>query len=146
MMVENDDSTSIESTATATNESACSRHIEKDKGLEMHGTENETSPAGNEILLPAVDGQDKSLSMLTETYVDNNGMLSIIQKSMIANWAEENFQRANKIMTCAEAANHEKLPHALCCAMKIKNEAWSIVGSEAIRKSRSVMSDKLSLH
>jgi hypothetical protein len=81
MMVENDDSTSVESTATATNESAC-RHIEKDNGLEMHGTENETAPAGNEILLSAVDDQDKSLSMLTETYVDNNGMLSIIQKSM----------------------------------------------------------------
>jgi hypothetical protein len=71
MMVENDDSTSIESTATATNESACCRHIEKDNGLEMHGTEDETSPAGNEILLPAVDGQDKSLSMLTGTVTDN---------------------------------------------------------------------------
>jgi hypothetical protein len=71
MMVEIEDSTSIESTATATNDSAC-RHIEKDNGLEMHGTEDETSPAGNEILLPAVDGQDKRLSMLTVRTVTDN--------------------------------------------------------------------------
>jgi hypothetical protein len=142
--VEKDDS-SVESTATTTNESD-GRHREKENVLEMHGTEDKTSPAGIEILLPTVDGQEKSLSMLTETNVDDNGTLSIIQKTMIANWAEENFLRANKIMTYEEATNHEKLPDALCRAMKIKKEAWLIVGSEAIRKLRSVMSDKLSLH
>jgi hypothetical protein len=137
---------SIDDTASRTTaETNTSRKEDEGDGLEEHRT-GETSPAGNEILVPDKDGQEKSLSALSETNVDKNGTLSIIQKSMIANWAEEHFLRANKIMTYEEAAKHEKLPDALCLAMNIRKEEWSIVGSEAIRKLRSVMSDKLSVH
>jgi hypothetical protein len=78
--------------------------------------------------------------------VAKDGKLSIIQKSKLMNWAEEHFLRRNKIMMFEEAANDAQLHKAACKAMELKENDWAIVGMEAIRKLRSAMSDRVSIH
>jgi hypothetical protein len=51
------------------------------------------------------------------------------------NWAEEQFLRANKIMTLEEATKDVKLHKATSKAMELEDGDWAIVGSEAIKNS-----------
>jgi hypothetical protein len=78
--------------------------------------------------------------------VAKDGKLTIIQKSKLMNWAEEHFLRWNKIMTFEEAANNAQLHKAACMAMDLEESDWAFVGPEAIKKLRSAMSDRVSLH
>jgi hypothetical protein len=78
--------------------------------------------------------------------VAKDGKLSIIQKSKLMNWAEEHFLRRNKIMMFEEAANDAQLHKAACKAMELEESDWAIVGMEAIKKLRSAMSDRVSIH
>jgi hypothetical protein len=78
-----------------------------------------------------------------KTRVTENGKLTIIQKSKLMNWAEEQFLRANKIMTFEEATKDVKLHAAASKAMELEDGDWVIVGTEAIKKLRSALSDRL---
>jgi hypothetical protein len=95
------------------------------------------------------DGETDMSSLATgtkKTRVATNGKLTIIQKSKLMNWAEEQFLRANKIMTFEEATKDVKLHKAASKAMELEDGDWAIVGAEAIKKLRSAMSDRLCLH
>jgi hypothetical protein len=95
------------------------------------------------------DTETSSLAVAAEhkrTSVAKDGKLTVIQKSKLMNWAEEHFLCSNKIMTFEEAARDVKLHKAASNAMELENGDWAIVGSEAIKKLRSAMSDRLCLH
>jgi hypothetical protein len=62
------------------------------------------------------------------------------------NWAEEQFLRANKIMTFEEATKDVRLHTAASKAMELEDGDWVLVGTEAIKKLRSAMSDRLCIH
>jgi hypothetical protein len=95
------------------------------------------------------DTETSSLANAVEpkkTSVAKDGKLTVIQKSKLMNWAEEHFLCSNKIMTFEEAARDVKLHKAASNAMGLENGDWAIVGSEAIKKLRSAMSDRLCVH
>jgi hypothetical protein len=81
-----------------------------------------------------------------EDVTKTGGLLSVIQKSKLMNWAEDNFLRENKILTFEEAAKKTKLHEEICNAIGIEMTKWTIVGSEIIKRLRSAMSDRVSLH
>jgi hypothetical protein len=97
------------------------------------------------------DGETDTSSLATgmgtkKTHVAKDGKLTIIQKSKLMNWAEEQFLRANKIMTFEEASKDVKLHKAASKAMELADGDWAIVGAEAIKKLRGAMSDRMCLH
>jgi hypothetical protein len=94
-----------------------------------------TGMSSTSTLGPACDDVTKS-----------GGLLSVIQKSKLMNWAEDNFLREYKILTFEEAAKKTKLHEEICNAIGIKKTKWSIIGSEIIKRLRSALSDRVSLH
>jgi hypothetical protein len=89
----------------------------------------------------------KSVSTLTVCpNVAKDGNLTVVQKSNLLNWAEEHFFPGSKIMTFDEAKTNETLRKGICHAIGINDLGWAIVGSEAIKRLRTAMSDRLSLN
>jgi hypothetical protein len=148
----------LETTTTET-EDDDSKTEEEEKELEEFGnadngkesvqdSRSNCEPIDMEIEIGS--GKDSSLSSIglpgTITKKQSGLVLSVIQKSRLSNWAEHHFLRANKIMSFDEAANDTKLHKAICKAVGIEESDWAHVGAEAIRKLRSAMSDRVSLH
>jgi hypothetical protein len=96
----------------------------------------------------STEGEDgKSVSTLTVCpNVAKDGNLTVVQRSNLLNWAEEHFFPGSKIMTFDEAKTNETLRKGICRALGINDVGWAIVGTEAIKKLRSAMSDRLSLN
>jgi hypothetical protein len=89
----------------------------------------------------------KTVSTLTICpNVAKDGLLTVVQKSNLLNWAEECFFPGSKIITIEEAKKDHGLRGAICHAIGIHEVGWAIVGTEAIKKLCSAMSDRLSLH
>lgn len=136
-----DDSTTKTSNSYSTeSENNSQEEDEWPKKKEGHGK----TPSGLTILLE--DASGKSRSTITENNIKDNGLLTVIQKSQLMNWAEENFLRKNKITTYEEAIQNKDLHKEICRAMEIGEDAWATVGSEAIKKLRSAMSDRVCQH
>jgi hypothetical protein len=76
----------------------------------------------------------------------SGGLLSVIQKSKLMNWAEDNFLREYKILTFEETAKKTEVHEEICNAIGIEKTNWAIVGLEIIKRLRSAMSDRVSLH
>lgn len=110
--------------------------------------EDEMTAATPKDMMVEVDGAGgKTMSTLTICpNVASDGLLTVVQKSNLLNWAEEHFFPANKIMTVEEANRDEKLRRVACHAIGIKEVGWAIVGTEVIKRLRTAMSDRLSLH
>jgi hypothetical protein len=91
-------------------------------------------------------GDSKSLSTVDAPGGKKGGTLTVIQKARLSNWAEHHFLHANKIMSFEEAVKDTKMHKAICKAIEIDEKDWAVVGTEAIRKLCSAMSDQVSLH
>jgi hypothetical protein len=125
-------------------EETAEKYDNKDNAKEYGKT-----PENMIVKVPNKDGNTDMSSLATgtkKTRVAENGKLTIIQKSKLMNWAEEQFLRANKIMTFEEATKDVKLHAAASKAMELEDGDWVIVGTEAIKKLRSAMSDRLCIH
>jgi hypothetical protein len=78
------------------------------------------------VEIPKKDGDTATLSLASgtnKTRVANNGKLTVIQKSKLMKCAEEQFLRANKIMTLEEATKDVKLHKA---ASKVMARRWRL--------------------
>jgi hypothetical protein len=118
----------------------------KDVDDQHAASKDNVTPANMIVTIPTKDGDTdtSSLAIVVEpkkTLVAKDGKLTVIQKSKLINWAKEQFLRSNKIMTFEEAARDVKLHKAASKAMELEDGDWAIVGSEAIKKLRSAMSD-----
>jgi hypothetical protein len=116
----------------------------------VQDTGGDSEPIDMEIHIAGSDKDSGSLSTLDlpGTTTKKAGSLSVIQKSRLSNWAEHHFLCANKIMgSYDEVANDIKELHqAICKVLGIEESDWAHVGAEAIKKLRSAMSDRVSLH
>jgi hypothetical protein len=144
----------LETTTTETEDND-SKTEEEEKELEEFGYDNgkegaQESGENCEPIDMEIDiGSDKDSSLSTLGLPGDKKagpLLGVIQKSRLSNWAEHHFLRANKIMSFDEAAKDTKLHKAICKAVGIEESEWAHVGAEAIRKLRSAMSDRVSLH
>jgi hypothetical protein len=83
------------------------RKNEEKKDDMSAGNNDDKTPMNMIVEVPKKkDGETDTSSLATgtkKTRVATNGKLTIIQKSKLMNWAEEQFLRANKIMTFEEA-------------------------------------------
>lgn len=145
ILLENNDRDWLEDDTTSTETSDDFDILEKENRVEEVEGGGITGQEGVEIQVIA-DDVGKSVSALTVSNIAYNGRLTVEQKSQIANWAEQHFLRSNKIMTVEQAAKNMKLRMGICTAIGIKHSEWTIVGSEVIKKLRSIMSDRVSLH
>jgi hypothetical protein len=122
----------------------------EEKDVDGEACDDKKTLANMIVEIPKKDGDSTATSSLAsgtkKTRVANNGKLTVIQKSKLMNWAEEQFLHANKIMTLEEATKDVKLHAAASKAMELEDGDWAIVGLEAIKKLRSAMSDRLCLH
>jgi hypothetical protein len=149
---EDEATTETEDTVVSTNKSKESRTECGDKNEDDMAVENGdggTPPSNIVFNKDMEDSQDDRKTVSTLTMCPNvarDGLLTVVQKSNLLNWAEECFFPGSKIITVEEAKKDEKLREAICRAIGIQEVGWAIVGTEAIKKLRSAMSDRLSLH
>jgi hypothetical protein len=145
---DDDDSSTEESTRV---ESGNEARGEEENVMEGSNTENRNDGSIRPEDMTIDIGSSKVSSNLSTlgTYEDvakSGGLLSVIQKSKLMNWAEDNFLREYKILTFKEAAKKTKLHEEICNAIGIENTNWAVVGSEIIKRLRSALSDRVSLH
>jgi hypothetical protein len=145
--------TETEDTVESTNKSKgsmkdCGNNNENDTAVESgDGGMPPSNIVINKDMEENQEGSKTSVSTLTICpNVAKDGLLTVVQKSNLLNWAEECFFPGSKIITVEEAKKDEKLRDAICHAIGIHEVGWAIVGTEAIKKLRSAMSDRLSLH
>jgi hypothetical protein len=146
----NDDDTSTEESTRV--ESGNEARGEEENMMEGNNMEdgNDGSIRPEDMTIDVGSGSKGMSSTSTldvcEDVTKTGGLLSVIQKSKLMNWAEDNFLRENKILTFEEAAKKTKLHEEICNAIGIEITNWTIVGSEIIKRLRSAMSDRVSLH
>jgi hypothetical protein len=146
----NDDDTSTEESTRV--ESGNEARGEEENRMEGNNTEdgNDGSIRPEDMTIEV--GSSKGMSSTStlgpacEDVTKSAGLLSVIQKSKLMNWAEDNFLRDYKILTFEEAAKKTKVHEEICTAIGIEKTNWAIVGSEIIKRLRSAMSDRVSLH
>jgi hypothetical protein len=145
---EKDDSSTEESTRV---ESGNEARGEEENMVEGNSTENGNDGSIRPEEMTIDLGSSKVSSNIStlgacEDVAKSGGLLSVIQKSKLMNWAEDNFLREYKILTYEEAAKKTKVHEEICNAIGIEITNWAIVGSEIIKRLRSAMSDRVSLH
>jgi hypothetical protein len=148
---DDDTYTSTEPSTVISKEDIEEKYIEEkaEKDDKDNAKEYGKTPENMIVKVPNKDGNTDMSSLATgtkKTRVAENGKLTVIQKSKLMNWAEEQFLRANKIMTFEEATKDVRLHAAASKAMELEEGDWVIVGTEAIKKLRSAMSDRLCIH
>jgi hypothetical protein len=148
---DDDTDTSTEPSTVISKEDIEEKYIEEkaEKDDKDNAKEYGKTPENMIVKVPNKDGNTDMSSLATgtkKTRVAENGKLTVIQKSKLMNWAEEQFLRANKIMTFEEATKDVRLHAAASKAMELEEGDWVIVGTEAIKKLRSAMSDRLCIH
>jgi hypothetical protein len=67
--------------------------------------------------------------------VAKDGLLTVVQKSNLLNWAEECFFPGSKIITIEEAKKDNTLRGAICRAIGIHEVGWAIMGNRSIQKA-----------
>jgi hypothetical protein len=92
------------------------------------------------------DGKSVSTLTVFPNVAKDGRNLTVVQISNLLNWAEEHFFSGSKIMTFNEAKANESLCRGICHAIGINDMGWAIVGTEAIKRLRTAMSDRLSLN
>jgi hypothetical protein len=121
----------------------------KDDYMDKENGDGGTPPYNIVITKQSEENQEGTKTVSTLTICPNiakDGLLTVVQKSNLLNWAEECFFPGSKIITVEEAKKDNALRGAICRAIGIHEVGWAIVGTEAIKKLRSAMSDCLSLH
>jgi hypothetical protein len=132
------DSTELSTVTKDIEEQEVEQNKAEEKDDNGEACDETKTPANMIVEVPKKDGNTDTSSLASgtkKTRVANNGKLTVIQKSKLMNWAEEQFLRANKIMTLEEATKDVKLHKATSKAMELEDGDWAIVGSEAIKNS-----------